>query len=253
MAIFSETQLTKLGHELLAKVLSGQCQLHFEELWAGDGRYDGDVLDLEELVNPRLQGSIVRVQAMGVFTELEGLVTNEHLTSFLEFRELGVKAVDPDRGLILFAYTNAGDDADPIGPFNGVFMTEEQFIMRIYTANVAEITATIAPSTFATQISYSNALSGLKATTVQDAIDEHIFTSPVSEKGVHGIRYYDGMLQVWNGEQWITVAGGGPDYETGGYLGSSYYGSAYLSGASPDPVVPVQGVSLSLGAVVLNT
>lgn len=175
MAIFSDSQLTAKGHALLSKVLAGRTEFVFSKFKAGDGYFDfetQEVLDLTKLVNFRLDGRVVGVHERGTFTEVECVLTNEHLTEFMEFREIGLMANDPDEGEILFAYANAGDFASPIGPFNGAWLHEEIFTMRVYTANATNIKAEITPTAFATEIRYSNLSSGLKATNVQQAIDE---------------------------------------------------------------------------------
>jgi len=172
MAIFSNSEVTGKGHALLSKVLAGVCELKFTIAQAGDGHFNGDVLDLTELVNHRLDGRIVHVREMGKFTELDCIITNQHLAAFMEFREIGIGANDPDEGNILFAYANAGSNASPMGPFNGVWLHEEQFTIRVYTANATNIQAEITPSAFATEVVYNNAVSGLSAINAQDAIDE---------------------------------------------------------------------------------
>jgi len=177
MAIFSNSEITRAGHELLTRVLAGECKLKFTLAQAGDGRFDGDVMDLTGLVNHRVDGRIVGVREMGLFTELECLITNQTLTALLEFREIGIRAVGtvndvPIGDSILFSYANAGDYASPVGPFNGVWLHEEQFTIRVYTANATDIRAEIVPTTFATEVRFNNTKSGLTAEDVQAAIDE---------------------------------------------------------------------------------
>ena len=179
MAIFSATKVTAQGHALIAKVLAGETKFNFDIVQAGDGHFNGDPMDLTALVSHRLDGRIVDVREMGQFTELECIITNQALTAFMEFREFGIRADDPDLGSILFAYANAGDNASPMGPFNGVWLHEERFTVRVFTANATNITATIVQSTFATEVAFINTGTGLTAENVQNAIRElaQLFTS----------------------------------------------------------------------------
>ena len=216
MALFSDSQLTAKGHALLSKVLAGRCKFKFTLIQAGDGHFTGDVLDLTGLVNHRLDGKIVGIREMGMFTELDCYLSNQNLTAFLEFREVGIRADDPDEGSIMFSYANAGEFASPMGPFNGVWLHEEIFTMRVYTANATDIRAEITPTAFATEIAYNNKSSGLMSDNVQDAIDElaqkfnsHINETVSSAGGVHGIRFYNGLLEVFDGEKWTVVTGQG--------------------------------------------
>jgi hypothetical protein len=172
MAIFNKTELTAKGHAYLSKVLAGKSGFVFTGIKAGDGFYTDEILDLTGLVNFRLDGSIVSVKPMGKYAELECLLTNQHLAEFMELREIGIFVADPDEGEILFAYTNAGEYSDPIGPYNGMFLHEEQFTIRVYTANAANIQAELVPTTYAAGIAYVNGVSGLAADNVQGAVDE---------------------------------------------------------------------------------
>ena len=227
MAIFNATKVTKQGHALISKVLAGQAGFNFNMVQAGDGEFEGDPMNLTELVNHRLDGKIVDVREMGQFTELECVITNQNLTAFMEFREFGIRADDPDLGSILFAYANAEDTPSPMGPFNGVWLHEERFTVRVYTANATNITATIAPSASATEITFINTDTKLTATTVQAAIHElsmlistHNSMSINGEKGAHGIRLNNGMLEAFDGESWnntsnIRVRDGALEYFDG--------------------------------------
>ena len=172
MAQFNDSQITEKGHQLLAKVLSGSTELKFTKIQAGDGYFEGDVWTLTNIISPKLDGKILGVKPIGRITEIEGLITNEKLTEFFSFRELGIYAAKPDEGEILFAYTNAGDRADYIAAFNGQWLAEEHFTIQVYTANASNITAQIIHTSTASEIAYNNQTSGLNATNIQEAIDE---------------------------------------------------------------------------------
>jgi len=236
MAIFNATKVTALGHGLIAKVLAGETKFNFDIVQAGDGNFDGDVLGLTELVSHRLDGRIVDVREMGTFTELECIITNQNLNAFMDFREFGIRADDPDLGSILFAYANAGDNASPMGPFNGVWLHEERFTVRVFTANATNITATIVQSAFATEIAFINNGTGLSAQNVQDAIRElaqmigtHI-KDYVFTESPHGIRYNQetGALEVYDGNGWVQVTGGN---NNGGNNGNANMGTARFGSA----------------------
>ena len=228
---FSPTKVTALGHALIAKVLAGRAKFNFDIVQAGDGRFDGDPAALTGLVSPRIDGRIVDVREMGKFTEIEGVISNSGLTEFMEFREFGVRADDPDLGSVLFAYSNAGDAPSPIGPFNGAWLHEERFVVRVFTANATDITATIAQAAFATEIAFIGKGTGLKAENMQDAMRElakmlgaHIDETPLTA-APHGIRLNKetGGLDVHDGQEWAQVA---PGANGGGILGTARFGSA---------------------------
>ena len=182
MSNFEKNKVTGNGHALLSKVLSGKCRLHFTRIQAGDGYFDGDVMQLSELVNFRLEGRITNVREMGIFTEVSVIITNQNLTEFMEFREVGLWATGilkdgtyhPELGEngILFAYANARNNPSPIGPFNGVWLHEEDFTMRVFTANATNITGEIVLSAFASEVAFDNTGMSLSADNMQSAIEE---------------------------------------------------------------------------------
>jgi len=232
MAIFSATKVTAQGHALIAKVLAGETNFNFDIVQAGDGEFDGDVMDLTELVSHRLDGRIVDVREMGTFTELECIITNQNLTAFMEFREFGIRADDPDLGSILFAYANAGDNASPMGQFNGVWLQEERFTVRVFTANATNITATIVASAFASEITFINTGTGLMAENLQEAIRElaQMFNAHIDEtvfaNEPHKIRFNEdaGTLEIYDGYNWMQVSVGGN--RNSAVFGTARFGSA---------------------------
>jgi len=183
MATFGPNTVTRQGFQLISKALAGRTGFNFSLFKAGDGRFTGNPETLTELVNFRLNGRIVGIREDDEFTELECIVDNRELTELMEFREIGIVADDPDLGQILFAYTNAGEYPAFIGPFSGTWLHEELFKIRVYTANVANITATITPTSFAREIAFDNTGSGLNATNIQDAIVEIIREGQLGSSG----------------------------------------------------------------------
>ena len=228
--MFNESQVTVKGLALIAKVLAGRTKFNFDTIQAGDGHFNGTVKELTELVSPRLTGKIVRVREMGSFTELSCVITNQHLTNFMEFREIGIRVDDPDEGSILFAYANAGEFASPIGPFNGVWVHEERFTIRVFTANATNITATIEATGYASEMEFINDGTGLVSENVQDAIEEvaEMLTTHINESVYtsepHNIRFNaeTGTLEINNGDGWFDVASGNRI----GRLGVARFGSA---------------------------
>ena len=92
MSIFNPNEVTRAGHALLHRSLSGQCRLHFTIVQAGDGHFDGDFMEITELVNHRLDGRVTDVREGGKFTEVDCHIDNSNLTSYMQFREVGLRA-----------------------------------------------------------------------------------------------------------------------------------------------------------------
>jgi hypothetical protein len=200
MAIFKNTQITEKGHALLVKVLSKVCELDFTKMQAGDGEIDvneTDVFRLTGLINPRYDGIVVSATPKGKFSEVYCYFNNEGLTEILIFRELGIFANDPDEGEILYAYANAGEYPDPIGPYDKdiAWLHEEQIYVDVYTANAANVNAILVPSSFAVQAAYDNRKSGMQAENVQDAIDELAACNPLTTFP-HTLQTYPQVLAI---------------------------------------------------------
>ena len=202
MAQFNDSQVTEKGHHLLAKVLSKRTSLDFTKIKAGDGYFEGDIWELTEIISPKLNGKILSVKPNGRVTEVEGLLTNETLTEYFTFRELGIYARDPEEGEILFAYTNASDKADYMAAYNGQWLAEEHFTIQVYTANASNITAQFIHTSVAGEIAYDNRTSGMAAVNVQDAINE------LKEAGNSSIHVSVSEPSNWkSGEWWYKVVG----------------------------------------------
>lgn len=174
---FREARITKKGHALLAKMHAGE-PLKIARVHCGDGVYDGDEWDLNDLINPKLEGSIISATPMPreQYTTFHLRFTNEPVEEFFMLREVGIFALDPDEGEVLYAYAQAGDRANFIEAYNGQWYTEDELFFNAYTASVANIDAKIERTADAVGIRYDNSKSRLKADNVQNAIDEIVGT-----------------------------------------------------------------------------
>ena len=48
-----------------------------------------------------------------------------------------------------------------------------------------------------------------------EGLKNHTEEAVASENGIHGMRYWDDMLQIWDGAEWVDVATGDPQPSTG--------------------------------------
>lgn len=97
--------LTTKGKALAAKVEAGTCKLTLTKLKVGDGS-PTELEALTDLASPKQNIGISNIVASDDGTcDVEGVLTNEDLTSGYYLRELGLFATDPDDGEILYAVT----------------------------------------------------------------------------------------------------------------------------------------------------
>lgn len=109
--------LTNKGLALQAKAQSG-VQLKYTKFVIGDGRLTGQSMPaLTNVISPKKTLPITKLKMRPPNEAIVGSVlSNQDVTTGFYFRELGLYAMDPDEGEILYLYANAGDTADYIPP-----------------------------------------------------------------------------------------------------------------------------------------
>ncbi len=144
MANFKESKLTNAGYDLLVKVIAGQCELQYTKIAIGDGELgSADYSELTSLVNEKLESGITRADVNeDTSATIGGAFSNEGLTEIVYIKELGVYALDPDEGEILYCYTTAEGNPNFLGPSNTTVIFEEIEI-QTYISTVENIVANI--------------------------------------------------------------------------------------------------------------
>lgn len=105
MAEFSQLIITKKGQALVAKMLSGIQGVKFTRIAASDAVYKlTDLEKMETLGNVRQSADVAKVtRTSEVTVTVETAFTNTDLIAGYFMRALGLYAVDPDDGEILYA------------------------------------------------------------------------------------------------------------------------------------------------------
>lgn len=122
MAEFSKLVITNKGQALIAKMIAGKGNIDFTKICASSTTYTLAQLEaLTSLSNIKQTSLISKVTRTNeVAIKVETAFTNNDLTAGYYMRTLGLYAVDPDAGEILYAVTieNSGNCYMP--PYNGV-------------------------------------------------------------------------------------------------------------------------------------
>ena len=171
MAVFGKMELTEKGSLLLNKVITRKRQLEISRVAVGSGEFTGDIWKLTSLVSNVLDGTIVKSGEAEGQCEVEAVFTNEGVTEDFAFREIGVFALDPDDGEVLYAYANSGENCDYISVYNGSNLEEEKLNIKIYTAGTSNVYAEIIKSEMASQIGYDDSTTNINSDNVQTAIE----------------------------------------------------------------------------------
>ena len=101
--------LTANGKAALAKAENSEEALNFECISIGDGRADSDFGQMEGMANERFRLPILKQEREGGALTLTADFSNAQAKEGFYLRELGIIANG-----ILYAYDNAGEDADLI-------------------------------------------------------------------------------------------------------------------------------------------
>ncbi len=112
--------ITNAGRNLLAKVQAGaMAELNITRFGIGDGNYSGSYNTITNLVSQKQSVSLRAKKAKEQYVNIEGYFSNENLSEGFYFREWGIFAMNGAQE-ILYAYDNAGADAEYIAPDGAV-------------------------------------------------------------------------------------------------------------------------------------
>ena len=141
--------ITVKGRNLLAKIVATKIPLTLSYIGLGDGLQE-ETEEVISLVNEIMKEEIESCK----YNEKEGqyyirrVFTNAELEEGFYIREVGIYAIDPDEGEILYAYTNAGETGvDYFAPGKGKVIVKEIIEMATKFGNAENITVVIDPST----------------------------------------------------------------------------------------------------------
>jgi len=122
MAEFSKLVITSKGQALISKVIAGSQGVQFTKISASSTTYTLAQLEaLTSLSNVKQTSLISKVTRTNeVAVQVETAFTNTDLTTGYYMRTLGLYAVDPDAGEILYAVTIETSGNCYMPPYNGI-------------------------------------------------------------------------------------------------------------------------------------
>ena len=139
MAEFSKLVITRKGQALLAKMLAGQGNIEFSKISASTAFYEVEQLDaLEELPDVKQANKISKItRTNDVAVKVETAFSNTELTEGYYMRTLGLYAIDPDEGEILYAATTETTGNCYMPAYNGVTVSGV-YVQLVTTVGNAE-------------------------------------------------------------------------------------------------------------------
>lgn len=146
MSTFNINALTVQGMVAIAALVAGGT-LEFTRIAVGDGELkDGQVPGtMTKLNNPLFDVTINKVYSDSVSqATIQGVFSNSQVATGFYYRELGLFAKDPATGSeILYAYGNAGADAEWITPAGESSIIEKEIHIVVLIGNATNVTATL--------------------------------------------------------------------------------------------------------------
>lgn len=140
MPRYKGQKLTDKGHALLAKVIAG-ATLEFTRVALGDGAADpADWGRLTALANPVHSMAIQSKEIVDSRrVSLSARLYSTDLSDGFTLREMGIFAIDPDEGEILYSYENLGEDAETIPQSGDYTMLIRKYSIMIEVGNAANV------------------------------------------------------------------------------------------------------------------
>ena len=141
MAVFNGHTVTKLGSELLGRALAGEGKFLFTRAAFGEERYEGNIEDLTDLVNKKLDcviSSVINDRGTAI---VKVQLTNKNLETSFRTEEFGIYAkIDGDSQDVLYCYAAATQpDAIPNNSLGQTFEAEHNVYITLSSDTEAEI------------------------------------------------------------------------------------------------------------------
>lgn len=128
---------------LLTKAQAGKCNIHFEKLETGNGIWSEDITDATALKSLKQSFAFSMIEIPDGNTStvvLEAVLNNRDLEELYYLREMGVYAIDPDDGSIMYAIAVADEDSVYLPANNGMGISTITERINIEVANAESVT-----------------------------------------------------------------------------------------------------------------
>jgi len=133
--------LTADGLRLYNKVQRGAATLNITRIVVGDGELAENETAYDLVALKRAVEAVTEIINNEEIGDGTTRLTIRILSSIIDYylREIGIIAIDPDEGEILYAYCNFGEYADYIRTFNGAVATTQEIEIYIQVGNAPDM------------------------------------------------------------------------------------------------------------------
>ena len=226
----SSLVITNAGVQLMAKLAAGKATSTFTKLQLSSKQYStGDLEGLTSLSDVKQEVTFSSINAISTGTvKLTAVAENTSIKEGFTVNTLGLITTDGTNE-ILYAVIDISGEPDFQPAYDAESISRLSYAFTIQVGKASSVTVNVTQVTSSYEVGYDGTVSGLKSTNVQDAINEvysnakefssssskvidsHAKTTVVGEDGVHGLRFYNDVLQFYNQEthSWVDIETGG--------------------------------------------
>lgn len=152
MASFNNTIITKKGHALIAKIVAGTATPNFTKIRTSDYQYPSgtnfeELTSLSSIKQTTDVANVTKVSPAKI--RVSGVFTNAALEAGYYVRNIGLYAVDPQEGEILYSITTA-IEADWMPPQGGISASSILVDIETVVGNADNVNITVNPNATAT-------------------------------------------------------------------------------------------------------
>ena len=152
MAEYSKLYITNNGQALMAKMIAGSGNIDFTKVCSSSTQYTESQLQaltaLSNIKQTTLVSKVTRTNEVAI--KIDAAYSNVDLKEGYYMRTLGLYAVDPDKGEILYAVCIEKSNNCYMPPYNGV--TVSAVYLQLYTTvgNADSVSLAVSPGAYAT-------------------------------------------------------------------------------------------------------
>ena len=152
MAQYSKLVITNDGQALMAKMIAGSGNIDFTKICSSSTQYEENQLqDLTSLSNIKQTTLISKVSRTNdVAIKIEAAFSNVDISTGYYMRTLGLYAVDPDKGEVLYAVCIETSNNCYMPPYNGVTVSAAYIQLYTTVGNAESVSLEVNPGAYAT-------------------------------------------------------------------------------------------------------
>lgn len=152
MAEFSKLVITNKGQALIAKMIAGEGSIEFTKVAASSKVYEeSELQEIDSLAEVRQTTLISKItRTNNVAIEVQTALSNTDLTAGYYIRTLGLYALDPDDGEVLYAVTKETSGNAYMPPYNGITVTGAYITIITTVGNAENVSLEVNPGAVAT-------------------------------------------------------------------------------------------------------